>query len=292
MVNFGNKVNICQFSDTPLTCYQANTCGFIFGYTKYRNCYDSEIEQVHVVDIKNTKFPEKNEKKSNPVLKYIFIGGICLGVLILLTIVALLYQKKYKKSKDDDIVISPTNNVNSSYEEKSDNSLSREHLINKNNTIQSIQSNKSTGKRVTINVPPSPPKAYQTNPYSTSVPIVNNGTINHNHSLSHNVVPLNQPIIINNVQTYTNNYPVYSNNLQAYTTNNIPVVVSPSSTIPSILRGSSSSSLGSSSNITTTNNNHRNYENINHGSSLRVSESSTNKSNNRRSSKTITFTDE
>jgi len=304
MVNFGNKINVCKFTDTPLTCYQSNTCGFIFGYTKYRNCYDYEIEQVHTVSSKISISNFDESKESHSLFKYIIIGGTCLVVLLLLAILTLNYQMKIRRLKKADIIISTSNGL-SSFEEKSENSLSREHLLHKSNASQSLQSNKSSGKRVTINVPPSPQKTYQTSPYSA-------GPINHSHS--HNVVPLNAPIIINNVQSYTNNYQVYPNNLQAYHANNIPMIGSHTSTIPSLLRGSSSSSHGSYSNVSTINGGRRNSQNITNSSSLRVSEASivgsrrnsqnningsihnsesfTNGSSSRHSSKSITFANE
>jgi len=102
VVSFGNPINVCDFTNTELVCYQPETCSFVFGYNDYRHCYDYEINQRHIFKEEVTEY-FKEKKSDNHLVKYLIIIGISCLVLIFLGCIGYYIKKLFKRKLDEKV---------------------------------------------------------------------------------------------------------------------------------------------------------------------------------------------
>jgi len=103
VVTFGQPINVCDFTDTDLMCYQPETCSFVFGYNDYRHCYDYEINQRHIFDENVTNYFKEQQKPDNHLIKYLIIIGISCLILIFIGCIGFYINKLIKRKLDDKI---------------------------------------------------------------------------------------------------------------------------------------------------------------------------------------------
>jgi Leucine-rich repeat (LRR) protein len=113
IVKFGREINICNFENTLPSCYQQETCKFILGYsTKYKECSDYEIQQIHDID---TVVFRHVDKKYN-VVKNLLIIFLCFIAGVIIYRLAQNYIKQQlKKKKENEQYENDDNDINSKH---------------------------------------------------------------------------------------------------------------------------------------------------------------------------------
>jgi len=206
IVNFGNTINVCDFTNTKISCYQPNTCALTFGSVDYRDCNDYEIKKVHEVDAEVTDFVKKEPE--NPLLKYLILVGIACAILIIIGCVYFIYKRrsnkrnqksKFKKPSDDDNSSDASDTLSHSNNKVSFSSVSltvNENDPSSNHLIRNSHSNKISNNS-------------QSNRFSTNSNSRNsNNRLNNSNSYSNSHIPSN---------VYTARSPVYNSNNRAVT---------------------------------------------------------------------------
>jgi len=119
IINFGNKINSCDFSDIHLVCYQENTCEYLTS-GNYTVCSEKDIQEIMADQkIQDDRIEKENQELNHPKqqglsneMKFFIIGIMAiLLVIVISSIIFIILRKHFFKmytNKEADIVIAPT----------------------------------------------------------------------------------------------------------------------------------------------------------------------------------------
>jgi len=146
IINFENEIEDCRFENTPILCYQENTCKNI-DPNNYKLCDNNQINEIKskqtdktINDVRKNKNNNENffENLVKKVFKDYFIITI-IAIIMILLILLIIYctcikKKPEKEDKKFDIVVNEKIKKIRVYEELSSMDGSTEvNLDNKNN---------------------------------------------------------------------------------------------------------------------------------------------------------------